>query len=193
MMTNRRASALCLAVVLAAAGHAVAKEGKGGKSGGGVNLFMGNYGYMLEYPSGYAAMPSFDDPGKTMEKVLIYPVGTPPAEMGEQSYGRHGIVRLEVAPIIARTPRGTFRAGLKELRAIIPEALKEHGEKCVVENFRAALPAAKFTISGGIPVVQVILEGAKVTYIFTSAKDDARLRKMIKSLKEISPTDRPGI
>jgi hypothetical protein len=190
MTMKRLVSGLCLAAVMASAGHAGAKEDKKGR---GVNLFMGNYGYVLEYPAGYTALPSFDDPEKTMERVLIYPKGTPAAEMDEASYGRRGIVRLETAPIIVRTPRGTFRAGLKELRAIIPESLKERGEKCVVEDFPAALPGAKFTISGGIPVVQVILEGAKVTYIFTSAKDDARLRKMIKSLKEISPTDRPGI
>jgi hypothetical protein len=187
MTNNRRISALGLAVALAAAGLAGAKEGKG------VNLFMGNFGYALEYPAGYTAMPSFDDPEKTMERVLIFPQGTPASEMDEKSYARRGIVRLEVAPIIARTPRGTFRAGLKELRAIIPEALKEHGEKCVVEKFASPFPASKFTITGGTPLVQVILEGAKVTYIFTSAKDDPRLRKMIKSLKEIAPSDRPGI
>lgn len=187
MAMNRRVLGFCLAFAAASAVCAGAKEGKG------VNLFMGNYGYLLEYPAGYTALPSFDDPEKTMERVLIYPTGTPASELGEKSYAKRGIVRLEVAPIIARTPRGTFRAGLKELRAIIPEALKEHGEKCVVEKFAASFPAAKFTISGGTPLVQVILEGAKVTYIFTSAKDDARLRKLIKSLKEVVPSDRPGI
>lgn len=190
MTMNRRVSGLCLAIVMASAGHAGAKEAKSGR---GVNLFMGNYGYLLEYPAGYTALPSFDDPEKTMERVLLYPKGTPAAELDEKSYGRRGIVRLETAPIVVNTPRGAFRAGLKELRAIIPRALAERGEKCAVEDFPAAFPAAKFTISGGVPLVQVILEGAKVTYIFTSAKDDARLRKMIKSLKEISPTDKPGI
>jgi len=187
MTMKSRITALCLGVALVSAGIAGAKEGKG------VNLFMGNFGYLLEYPAGYTAMPSFDDPEKTMERVLIFPRGTPDSQLGEDSYARHGIVRLEVAPIIARTPRGSFRAGLKELRAIIPEALKERGEKCVVEKFASPFPAAKFTITGGTPLVQVILEGAKVTYIFTSAKDDARLRKMIKSLREISPSDKPGM
>lgn len=181
---------LCLGAGLFSAGPAVAKEGKSGR---GVNLFMGNYGYMLEYPAGFTAMPSFDDPGKTMERVLIYPKGTPANKMGEEHYGKYGILRVEVAPIMVRSSQGSFRAGLKELTAVIPEALKRNGEKCKVEKFASPFPAAKFTITGGIPLVQVVLEGKKVTYIFTSAKDDAPLRALIKSLKEIAPSDKPGL
>jgi hypothetical protein len=175
------------------AGLAGAKDAKGGKSRQAVNLFVGNYGYVLEYPTSYTALPSFDDPEKTMERVMIYPKGTPVAEMSEKNYGKHGIMRVEAAPIMVRTARGSFRAGLKELTAIIPEALKKNGEKCVVEKFASSFPGNKFTISGGTPLVQVVLEGAKVTYIFTAAKDDEPLRKLIKSLKEIAPTDKPGM
>jgi hypothetical protein len=159
----------------------------------GINAYMGNYGYMLEYPSGYTVLPGFSDPEKTMETVLFFPKGTPPDKLSEPFYGKLGIMRVEAAPIIARTPRGTFRAGLKELRAAIPDAIKRGGEKCVVSDFHSPFPGAKFTISGGTPLVQVVLEGAKVTYIFTAAKDDAALRTLIKSLKEIAPTDKPGL
>ncbi len=38
-----------------------------------VNVYMGNYGYLLEYPSGFTALPSFADPEKTMETVLFFP------------------------------------------------------------------------------------------------------------------------
>jgi len=190
MSMKRTGLGLCLIFGLISA--AGAKEGKGGKKGEAVNMFMGNYGYVLEYPTSHTAMPSFEDAEKTMEMVLIYPIGTPEGQMREKDYAKHGIIRVEVAPIIARTPKGNFRAGLKELTTIIPEALRHSGEKCVVTKFAAPFPAAKLTISGGIPLVQVILEGAKVTYIFTAAKDDAALRKLIKSLKEIAPTDKPG-
>ncbi|MDD5302761.1 MAG: hypothetical protein PHS14_06580 [Elusimicrobia bacterium] len=190
MAMKRLGFGLFLGFVLVWAGFAGAKDAKGGKA---VNMFMGNYGYVLEFPTTYTALPSFDDPEKTMERVLIYPKGTPAAKMDEKNYGKYGIMRVEVAPIMARTPRGTFRAGLKELTVIIPAALKENGETCVVTKFASPFPAAKFTISGGIPVVQVVLEGAKVTYIFTAAKDDAPLRNLIKSLKEIAPTDKPGL
>lgn len=156
-------------------------------------MFMGNYGYVLEYPTSHTALPSFDDPERTMEKVLIFPKGTPASEMEEQRYAKRGIVRLEVAPIIVRTPDGNFRAGLKELTDIIPKALKRGGEKCVVEKFASPFPATKFTITGKTPLVQIVLEGAKVTYIFTAGKDDAPLRKLIKSLKELAPTDKPGL
>ena len=192
MSIQRYGSVLCLVIALCWAGTSAAgaKDGKGGQK---VNMFMGNYGYVLEFPVSHTAMPSFDDAEKTMEKVLIYPKGTPQARMGEKDYGKYGIIRVEVAPIIAHTPRGSFRAGLKELTTIIPKVLKDNGESCVVEKFASSFPAAKLTISGGIPLVQVILEGAKVTYIFTAAKDDAALRKLIKSLKEIAPTDKPGL
>ncbi len=113
--------------------------------------------------------------------------------MSEPHYGKLGIIRVEVAPIMARTPQGSFRAGLKELRKAIPEAIRQGGEKCVVSEFPAPFPAAKFTISGSTPLVQVVLEGAKVTYIFTGARDNEALRKLIKSLKEIAPTDKPGM
>lgn len=55
-----------------------------------VNMFMGHYGYVLEYPTSYTALPSFDDPERTMERVLIYPKGTPPDEMGEPHYAKRG-------------------------------------------------------------------------------------------------------
>lgn len=159
----------------------------------GANLYMGNYGYLLEYPSGFTALPSFADPEKTMETVLFFPSGTPKNKLQESFYGKLGIMRVEVAPIIARTPQGAFRAGLKELRVIIPRTITEGGEKCAVADFPSRFPGAKFTISGGsTPLVQVVLEGAKVTYIFTAAKDNEALRKLIRSLKEIAPTDKPG-
>jgi hypothetical protein len=129
-----------------------------------------------------------------MESVLFFPKGTPQNKLLEPFYGKFGIMRVEVAPIIAHTPQGSFRAGLKELRKAIPQATKEGGEKCAVADFPGPFPGAKFTITGGrTPLVQVVLEGAKVTYIFTAAKDDAALRKLIKSLNEIAPTDKPGL
>jgi hypothetical protein len=159
----------------------------------GRNLYMGNFGYLLEYPSGYDVRPSFADPEKTMETVLFFPKGTPPEKLRESFYGKLGIMRVEVAPIIARTPQGVFRAGLEELRVVIPKAIREGGEKCAVSDFSAPFPGAKFTITGGAaPLVQVVLEGAKVTYIFTAAKDNAAFRKLIKSLNEVAPTDKPG-
>lgn len=163
---------------------AAAKDAKKAKA---VNMFMGHHGYALEYPTTYTALPSFDDPERTMERVLIYPKGTPPDEMEEAHYAKRGIVRVEVAPIIARMGDRTFRAGLKELTDIIPKALERGGEKCVVSKFKSRYPASKFTITGKIPLVQVVVEGAKVTYIFTSAKDDARLKSLIGSLKELAP------
>lgn len=158
------------------------------------NMYMGNFGYLLEYPSGYTVRPSFSDPEKTMETVLFYPAGTPEDKLRETFYGKLGIMRVEAAPIIARTPQGTFHAGLKELRAIIPKSIRAGGEKCVVTDFPGPFPGAKFTISGGaVPLVQVLLEGAKVTYIFTAGKDDAAFRKLIKSLNEVAPSDKPGL
>lgn len=167
---------------------ASAKDAKSSKSAKRVNMFMGHHGYSLEYPASSTARPSFDDPEQTMERVLIFPQGTPPEELEEAHYAKHGIVRVEVAPIIARTPQGTFRAGLKELTDIIPKALARGGEKGVVSKFKSRYPANKITITGGnFPLVQVVVEGAKVTYIFTAAKDDARLKSLIGSLKEHAP------
>lgn len=181
----------CLAAALLCSGlggtdFASAKDAKSG------NMFMGNYGYILEYPADYTALPGFDDPEKTMERVLIYPKRAPATELEERHYAKHGIVRVEVAPIIARTPDGNFRAGLKELTQVIPQALERGGEKCAVSKFKSRFPAAKLTITGKIPLVQVVVEGAKVTYIFTAAKDDARLRSLIGSLKELAPSEKPG-
>lgn len=190
MTMKRRGLVLCLGIGLVWSGAAGAKEGKGAPA---VNMFMGNYGYLLEYPTTHTALPSFDDPGKTMERVLIYPKGTPADKMGEENYAKYGIIRLEAAPIQVHTARGSFRAGLKELTEIIPEALKKGGEKCKVEKFASPFPANKFTITGRTPLVQVVLEGKLVTYIFTAAKDDAALRRLIKSLKEVAPSDKPGM
>ena len=176
--------------LVAGLGTADAKEGKGAPA---VNMFMGNYGYSLEFPATHTALPGFDDPGKTRERVMIYPKGTPAGEMGEKNYGKHGIIRLDAAPIAVRTARGSFRAGLKELTEFIPVSLKKGGEKCKVEKFDSPFPANKFTITGRTPLVQVVLEGKLVTYIFTSAKDDVALRQLIKSLKEVAPSDKPGM
>jgi len=192
MAIKRWVFGLCLVVgmVWAGLGAAGAKDGKGAPA---VNMFMGNYGYLLEFPTTHTALPSFDDPGKTMERVMIYPKGTPADKMGEENYGKYGIIRVEAAPIMVHTARGSFRAGLKELTEIIPQALKKGGEKCKVEKFASPFQGNKFTITGRTPLVQVVLEGKLVTYIFTAAKDDAALRKLIKSLKEVAPSDKPGI
>lgn len=178
-------AALLLSTGIIGTEVASAKDAKKAKS---VNMFMGHHGYSLEYPTSYTALPSFDDPEQTMERVLIYPKGTPPDEMEEAHYAKRGIVRVEVAPIIARMGDRTFRAGLKELTDIIPKALERGGEKGVVSKFKSRYPANKITITGGkFPLVQVVVEGAKVTYIFTAAKDDARLKSLIGSLKELAP------
>lgn len=192
MSMKRWGLGLCLGIgmVWAGAGAAGAKDGKGAPA---VNMFMGNYGYLLEFPTTHTVLPSFDDPGKTMERVMIYPKGTPEDKMIEANYGKYGIIRVEAAPIMVRTAKGSFRAGLKELTAVIPGALKKRGEKCKVEKFASPFPANKFTITGHTPLVQVVLEGKLVTYIFTAAKDDAALRKLIKSLKEVAPSDKPGM
>lgn len=127
-----------------------------------------------------------------METVLFFPRGTPQNRLSEPYYGKHGIMRVEVAPIVVNTPEGSFRAGLKELRRAIPRAIGRSGEKCDVTDFPSRFPGAKFTISGGTPLVQVVLEGAKVTYIFTAAQESEALRELIRSLKEIAP-DVPAI
>lgn len=180
---------IAVAALLLTAGRSGAAPSR--KTAG--NLFTGNYGYLLQYPATHTAIASFDDPEKTMERVLIFPPGTPREKMGEENYAKYGIVRVEVAPIMVRAPQGTFRAGLKELLVAIPETLKQNGEKYTVEKYPSALPGAKISIMGRTPLVQVVLEGKKVTYIFTAGKDGRLLRDLIKSLKEAAPTDRPGI
>lgn len=158
-----------------------------------VNVFLGRYGYALEYPAGYTALPGLEDSDPSMEKVLIFPKGTPADRLGEKDFAARRIVRLQVAPLNMRGPRGAYRAGLKEFLVAIPEALRRMGARCAVTKFRAPMPAAMFKISGGVSLVQVVLEGRKVVYVFTAAEDGPRLRAMIGSLREIAPTDDPGL
>lgn len=69
--------------------------------------------------------------GKTMDRVLIYPKRTPVSKMDEKFYVEYGIMRVEVAPIGVYTPQGNFRAGLKELRTVIPETLRRAGSNLI--------------------------------------------------------------
>ena len=67
---------------------------------------------------------------------------------------------------------------------------QKRGETFTVNEFVGPLPAFQVTITAPQPLVQVCLEGQRAMYLFTAGKDDAILRSLIASLKELALEDR---
>lgn len=158
-----------------------------------VNLFMGNYGYTITYPVTHKAYADFDDPGKTFEVAFFYPSSVKrEALRDEKSYGKTGVVRVEVAPIVFHGRDGDHRVDLEALRSMMQATLKKRGETFTVKDYPAALPAFRIVVAKPVPLDQIVLEGKKVTYIVTSAPGNRLVDDLVKSLDEVAPSDAPG-
>lgn len=128
--------------------------------------FLGRAGYMLELPAGYKALPS-------AEMVYFVPEDVAPGDISDERYAELGIVRLEV------TPRRQAGQSLDAYR----ESLSGRGQ---TEELTLALPAFLVRVAGPAPYVQAAVEGRRNMFLFTSAKDDKRLRALLKSLREVA-------
>lgn len=127
--------------------------------------FLGRPGYMLELPGGYKALPSAD-------MVYFVPEDVAPGDISDERYAELGIVRLEV------TSRRQAGQSLDAYR----EALSQ-GQ---IEELPLKLPAFLVSVVGTTPYVQAAVEGRRNMFLFTSAKDDKRLRALLKSLREVA-------
>lgn len=154
------------------------------------NVFRGHYGYMLKLPAGYGASGGFSDPGKTLEVVHLFPIGTDPTHfIHEGLYGQLGIVRMEVYP--RRRPEGSI--GLPGLKALALSRLQTE---------RATYTTKPLMINGmaGIQVsstepfvyVKAYLVGQKVVYTITGGSESELFTNLLSSLLEVSPHDNPG-
>ena len=166
------------------------------------NAYFGHYGYVLSLPEGYLAIPRFDDAEKTVEVVWFFPSANKAAALQTQKefngdweesrYGELGMVRLEVVP--RRHPRfGERIVSLDDLRGGMSYALQKAGETFTVHELNGALPGFQLRITAPGPLVQNVLLGQNVLYVFTSDPSTVVVANLIGSLKELQPHDKENM
>jgi hypothetical protein len=148
---------------------------------------MGNYGYLVTYPSDYSARASWGEKEKTQEIVEFFP-GTRPPESSEAP----GLVRLEAQPVNDATGKPI---GLDVwLNHGMAPTMERNGETFTVVGATATIPGIKISISNPkttAKLYQIVLRGKYVLYMFSSY-DEALVESLAHGLAEVQPTDRPG-
>ena len=162
------------------------------------NAFFGHYNYVITLPAHYLALAKFTDSEKRAEVAWFFPRDTQPAFLRaefdgpyqEPLYGRWGIIRLEVIP--KNHPRWAMippELVFKAFQGAIPEELKRRGDTFTMKDMPAARRALQITITKPVPLVQVLVEGDAVIYMFTTGQETQELHEIIDHLVELKPHD----
>ena len=128
-------------------------------------------------------------PRGTSEQILRewLTVSFPP----EAQYERQGLIRLEVIPRNYE-PFGGATADLEAFRRLTAAALNTEGESFTIEDLSLAKPAFRVHVTAPLPLIQTVIEGEKVMYMFTSAPGNQALESIVTNLSELMPHDDPG-
>jgi len=146
----------------------------------GASAFVGETGYMVQYPTDYAAASGSSDSDKKNEVVYFFPQGTSIAALkGEAEYGRLGVIRLEVQPRSDLT--------LADVRGAMTESAKKRKETFTQEDRKFSFPAFEMRISAPLKLVQVVVLGSRSVYLFTAGADGPVLDSLLQSLTETPP------
>ncbi|MDD5208474.1 MAG: hypothetical protein PHV36_03745 [Elusimicrobiales bacterium] len=190
-------SILVLLLSAGAAGFLYLKKGPGpgataspsGDSGGraaatGKSAFVGDSGYLMEFPSGYEVYAEMR--GKS-EIVYFFPKGTRPTD-DERQYKAAGIVRLEVS----RPPEfNGKRATLEDLKKGVQYALRNNKETFTLKDVAMRRTAFQVNILLPVEITQLFVDGTGVFYSFTGA-DEAFMYSLAESIKETGAARLPG-
>lgn len=136
---------------------------QGGKSG-----FIGNTGYLLDFPSTHDAAASMQ---KNTEVVFFFRKGAQPTA-DESKYKELGMVRLEVmsAPVHQGKP-----VGMEDMKKIVLSTLEGKKETATAKDISLSLSAFMIDITAPKPIKQLFVRGTKVIYVFTGADTELML------------------
>jgi len=154
------------------------------------SAFHGHYGYILKLPAGYVANPGFQDAGKSVEVVHLFPKGTSPTHLSHEGlYGDLGILRLEVSP--RRVPQGFI--GIDLIKAWAAQKLVQ--EKATFTSRQLlvnGMPAFITMVEKPFKSATAYVIGQKVRYTLVGGEENELFNNVLSSLVEVSPHDRPG-
>ncbi len=142
----------------------------------GKSAFVGDTGYLIEFPSGYEVYAEMR--GNT-EIVFFYPKGGKPTT-DESQYKALGMVRLEVS----RPPEFNGKlATLEDLKKGVQYSLKNNKETFTLKEEPIGRAAFQVNITLPVEIKQLFVDGAGVFYSFTGA-DEAFMYSLAESIKE---------
>ena len=156
--------------------------------------YVGQHGYTLSLPLGYRTLVHPQE-REGSEKVYFFPQnmrrwlhGVLLRDEGEPAYGAFGVIRLDVGSRTIRPPvMGHERFDLEMYRTSLVKSLIKDGEDVSVHDMALALPAIKILITRPRALVQVVIEGHDVMYMFTAGKDTPVLQNLVASLRDAAP------
>ena len=164
-----------------------APAGSGGQAD--ERVFHGRYGFVIKLPPDYQALSDVKDPEKTLEVVYVFPKGTDPTLLANESYyGHMGILRLEVSPLghsegkvrVETVKRGVTNT-LQSRKANFESKDNQIGE----------LPGFLVSIKDPFPLAQAFILGSRVIYVLTGGSEEGKFADVLNSLHEASSTERP--
>jgi len=141
------------------------------------NGFMGNSGYLLEFPGNYDA---FAEMRGRVEMAFFFPKGGQPS-VDESKYKELGLVRLEVI----ETPP-TKKKGAEVAAAVkrgVEKSLQERRETYTVKDLALLNGAFLVHITQPNDILQLFVQGEKVIYMFTGG-DEALMSSLAGSIRE---------
>ena len=169
---------------------ATLKDNASTKPNDTVNLYAGNFGYVIKLPNNYLALPTpHDHQYGGIERVLFFPRGTPEDHLrtwwksgllSEAEYDQLKVIDLEVMPRNSQTP-----ATLQARREVLSSTLTQFGNQFTIEDLALARPAFRVRITTPIPLVRTIIEGEKVLYTFTTGLTNPVAEELIAQLSEL--------
>lgn len=157
---------------------AVSSTAAPSRAGAKPNAFVGNSGYLLEFPADYDAYAEMR--GRT-EFVYFFPKGVTPTN-DESKYAGLGLVRLEVIG----TPPGD-KKGAELVAAVkrgVEISLQQRKETYTVKDI--AIPGGAFLvhITNPAEIMQLFVPREKVIYMFTGG-DESFMSKLAGSISEV--------
>jgi len=144
--------------------------------------FVGASGYVVRLPDGYAAVQSFQDERKTVERVHFCKIGTDPTNFLDTGlFGQLGIVRLTVQP----SPIPDDLDGIDNLTRQVTASAQARGEKFTLKNIQvSSMRGVQLTYDTPFPRVEAYILGHNVLYSFLAGQDDEVYRTLLQSLRD---------
>ena len=149
----------------------------------GKSAFVGDSGYLLDFPSEYDVSPGMRG---NSEVVYFFPKGTRPTE-DERKYKALGMVRLEVSkPPVFNGKRAT----LEDLKKGVRYSLEKNKETFTLKDVPMAREAFQVNITLPNEITQLFVDGTGVFYSFTGA-DERLMYSLAESIKETGGSGPP--
>ncbi len=146
--------------------------------------FVGEAGYIVKLPEGYAAIAGTKGGLGKIEIVHFAKKETDPTNfVNEGLYGQLGIVRLEVR---RHRLAGTFD-GMERLTAMIEAQAIRREEKYAKKSLQiSVLRGVEFTFEVPFPRIETYILGEQHLYLFTAGQVDEIYKEIVYSLRDPS-------